>query len=48
MTMVERKSGFAKLMKVSNKTSAQVSVAVIKKLRPLRTKVKTITFDNSK
>jgi len=48
VTLVERKSGYARLMKVSHRTSAQVSGAVIKKLRPFRAKVKTITFDNGK
>lgn len=48
VTLVERKSGYARLMKVSHKTSQQVSSAVIKKLRPISAGVETITFDNGK
>ena len=45
VTLVERKSGYAVLMKVNHKTSELVSSAVIKKLEPIRDRVKTITFD---
>ena len=45
VTLVERKSGYAVLMKVNHKTSELVSAAVIKKLEPIRDRVKTITFD---
>ena len=48
VTLVERKSGYAVLMKVNHKTSELVSAAVIKKLEPIRDRVKTITFDNEK
>ena len=48
VTLVERKSGYAVLMKVNHKTSELVSSAVIKKLEPIRDRVKTITFDNGK
>ena len=48
VTLVERKSGYAVLMKVNHKTSELVSAAVIKKLEPIRDRVKTITFDNGK
>jgi IS30 family transposase len=48
VTLVERKSGYARLMKVSHKTSKQVADAVIKKLRSVHARVKTITFDNGK
>ena len=48
VTLVERRSGYARLMKVSHKTSKQVADAVIKKLRSINAGVKTITFDNGK
>ena len=48
VTLVERRSGYARLMKVSHKTSKQVADAVIKKLRSINARVKTITFDNGK
>ena len=48
VTLVERKSGYARLMKVSHKASKQVVDAVIKKLRSINARVKTITFDNGK
>ena len=46
VTLVDRRSGNARLIKVSHKTSAKVSGAVIKNLRPLRAKTKTTTFNN--
>ena len=48
VTMVERKSGFAIISKVSRKTSEQVSHAIIAGLAPFVKKVRTITFDNGK
>jgi hypothetical protein len=48
VTLVERKSGYARLMKVSHKTSEQVSGAVVQKLRSISARVKTITFDSRK
>ena len=48
VTMVERKSGYAVMTKVSNKTSALVSSAIVDKLQPLAARVKTLTFDNRK
>jgi len=48
ITLVERKSGYALITKVSNKTSDLVSAAIINKLRPMAPLVKTITFDNGK
>lgn len=48
VSLVERKSGLALLTKVSQKTAALVSQAVIGRLAPLRSRVKTITFDNGK
>jgi IS30 family transposase len=48
ITLVERKSGYALITKVSNKTSDLVSAAIINKLSPMAPLVKTITFDNGK
>jgi len=48
VTLVERKSGYARLMKVSHKTSKQVADAIIKKLRSVYARVMTITFDDGK
>ena len=46
VSLVERKSGYAVLKKVSKKTSELVRSAIIKGLQPISEKVKTITFDN--
>ncbi len=48
VTLVERKSGYAVVAKVYRKTSEQVSAAIIKRLTPLASRAKTITFDNGK
>ena len=48
VTLVERKSGYAVMSKVNRKTSDQVSAAIIKRLKPLAWRVKTITYDNGK
>ncbi len=48
VTLVERKSGYAVLAKVKNKTSDSVSRAIMAKLKPLAPLVKTLTFDNGK
>ncbi len=48
VTLVERKSGFAVVTKVERKTSEQVSAAITKRLEPIASRVKTITFDNVK
>lgn len=48
MTLVERKSGYALIAKVINKTADLVGSAIISKLSPLAPPVKTITFDNGK
>ena len=48
VSLVERKSGYAVIRKVSNKTSDLVSAAIIESLTPIANKVKTITFDNGK
>ncbi|MFM8860837.1 MAG: IS30 family transposase, partial [Methylocystis sp.] len=46
VSLVERKSGYAILKKVSRKTSELVCSAIIEGLQPISGKVKTITFDN--
>jgi IS30 family transposase len=48
VTLVERKSGYALMAKVSNKTSDLVSQAIITKLNVVTPLVKTLTFDNGK
>ena len=48
VTLVERKSGFAVLAKVSNKTTDLVRRAIVIKLKPLCSRVKTLTVDNGK
>ncbi len=48
MTLVERKSGFALLAKVSNKTADLVGRAIEARLLPLNARVKTLTVDNGK
>ena len=48
VTLVERKSGYAVIAKVINKTADLVSSAIISKLSPMAPLVKTLTFDNGK
>ena len=48
VTLVERKSGFAVLAKVSNKTTDLVRRAIEIKLKPLCSRVKALTVDNGK
>ncbi len=48
VTLVERKNGDAVVTKVNRKTSDQVSSAIVKRLKPLASRVKTITYDNGK
>lgn len=48
VTLFERKSGFVVVAKVHRKTSEQVSAAIIKRLKTLASRAKTITFDNGK
>jgi IS30 family transposase len=48
VTLVERKSGFAVLAKVSNKSADLVGWAIEAKLKPLTSRVKTLTVDNGK
>jgi IS30 family transposase len=45
---VERKSGYAVLAKVENKTADLVSTAIIKRLMPISERVQTLTYDNGK
>ena len=46
--MVERKSGYAVIAKVKNKTAVLVGTAIVDRLKLFGTKVKTLTFDNGK
>ncbi len=48
VSLVERKSGYAVLKKVTKKTSQLVRSAIITGLKPISDKVKTITFDNGR
>ena len=48
VSLVERKTGYAVLAKVDRKTSELVSSAIIRRLKAVRTLVKTITYDNGK
>ncbi|MDH4449487.1 MAG: IS30 family transposase [Rhodoferax sp.] len=48
VTVVERKSGYAVIAKVSNKTADLVGDAIIQALKPLQARVKTLTYDNGK
>lgn len=48
VSLVERKSGYAILAKVENKTSDQVSTVIIKRLKPIARRVRTLTYDNGK
>lgn len=48
VTLVERKSGYAKLSKVGNKSAELVSQAIEDNLKPLAVRVKTLTVDNGK
>lgn len=48
VTLVERKSGYAVLAKVSHRSADLVSQAIEDKLRPLAARVKTLTVDNGK
>jgi len=48
VSLVERKSGYAVLVKVKNKTADLVSNAIISRLKPLSKKVRTLTYDNGK
>jgi IS30 family transposase len=48
VTVVERKSGYAVMAKVSYKTADLVGSAIIQALNPLKARVKTLTYDNGK
>jgi len=48
VTMVERKSGYAVIAKVANKTSELVSSAIVSNLKAFFVRVKTLTYDNGK
>lgn len=48
VTLVDRKTGYAKLMLVPNKEAAGVTKAIIRALRPHQEQVLTVTFDNGK
>lgn len=48
VTLVERKSGYAKIIKVANKTAELVSQAIEDALGPMGARVKTLTVDNGK
>lgn len=48
VTLVERKSGYAVIAKVQNKTAKLVSKSIVKLLEPYKAKVKTLTYDNGK
>ena len=48
LSMVERTSKLTKLVKVSHKTAAQVSQALIKRLMPFKEFIYTLTSDNGK
>ena len=48
VTVVERKSGYAVIARVSNKTADLVGGAIIKALKPFQAKVKTLTYDNGR
>jgi len=48
VTLVERKSGYAVIAKVANKTAGLVSAAIVNQLKPIAIKVKTLTYDNGK
>jgi IS30 family transposase len=48
VTVVELKSGYAVMAKVSNKTADLVGAAIVEALNPLEARVKTLTYDNGK
>ena len=48
VTVVERKSGYAIMAKVSNNTADFVGSAIIEAHKPFEARVKTLTYDNGK
>ena len=47
-TLVERKSGYAVIARVENKTADLVGAAIVNRLKQFGSKVKRLTFDNGK
>lgn len=48
VTLVERKSGYVLMQKVTHKTAELVSNAIIEMAKPIASRVNTMTFDNGK
>jgi IS30 family transposase len=48
VSLVERKTGLTLIQKVARKTAEEVSGAMIRLMRPLKTHVTTITSDNGR
>lgn len=48
VSLVERKSGYTRLIRVQSKEAAGVTQAIGRALRPFKNQVLTITFDNGK
>lgn len=48
MTLVERKSRFLRLGKLSGKSAKQTQQAIQRRLRPMSKRVQTLTIDNGK
>lgn len=48
VSLVERASGFSKLVRVPTREAKTVTTAIVEALRPYRNRVLTITFDNGK
>ena len=48
MAVLERKSGYAVMAKVSNKTADLVDSAITEALKPFEAKVNALTYDNAK
>ena len=48
VTMVERYSRYTLIARAENKSADAVSLALLKRLAPIRDKVKTLTYDNGK
>jgi transposase, IS30 family len=48
VTLVERKSGYTKMLRVMNKEAKGVTAAISSMLKPLRDQVLSITFDNGR
>ena len=46
--LIARINSCAVLTRVNRKTSYQVSAAIVKRLKPFTSRVKTITYDNGK